>query len=296
MPDPIRPTKGHEIMADHPKIHDIRAKFMDLPDHVHAYVIELPDAVVVVDATIAESSASEVRTVAESLGKPIEGLLMTHGHPDHYTGLVKFADVPRYASQGCLDFAHHEDIAKSSVAKGYLGADYPDVRVFPDRIVRDGEVVRLGGVDFTFTDLGPGESDADGMWTFAQQGVKYAFVGDAIANHTHCFMRDLHALEWLKILERLDRELDSSTRIYVGHGDVPAPLETIAWQRGYIETFLDAVGRIEDRSLPVARATQEKVIAAMKGYLPGDATMFLLDYELDVTIPAMWEKLAPVAG
>jgi len=284
-------------MGAYLKVHDIMGKFMDLPrDHVHAYVIELEESVVVVDATLAQSSAAEVRAKAESLNKPIEAVLLTHGHPDHYTGLVKFADLPRFASQGCLEFAHREDLAKAAVAKSYLGDDYPDVRVFPDQIVHDGQVLILGGIPFTFTDLGPGESDADGMWSFVLDGVKHAFLGDAIANHCHCFMRDEHAFEWLKILDRLEREFDPSTQIYVGHGPSPTSRETIAWQRGYIKAFLDAVNRLEDRSLPVSRATQEKVIAAVQKYLPGETTLFLLDYELEVTIPEVWKRFASGAS
>ena len=121
-------------MAEFPKVRTVTGKFMVLPrDHVHAYVVELENSVVVVDATLALSSARDLRTVAESFGKPIEAVLLTHGHPDHYTGLAEFADLPRLASQGCLDFAHREDIEKADTAKMYLGDDYPDERVFPKR-------------------------------------------------------------------------------------------------------------------------------------------------------------------
>jgi glyoxylase-like metal-dependent hydrolase (beta-lactamase superfamily II) len=280
-------------MADTIMIHDIRGKFMTLPrDHVHAYVVELPEAVVIIDTTLALSSAAEVRSAAESTGKPIEAVLLTHGHPDHYTGLVKFADVPRYASQGCLDFARREDVAKSAVAKGYLGDDYPDTRVFPDRIVRDGQVLRLGGVDFTFTDLGPGESDSDGMWSFTASGVRHAFVGDIIVDRCHCFMRDGHAFEWLELLDRLERELGDEARVYVGHGGMPAPADAIAWTRGYLRAFIEAANRLEGRPRPIDRPTQEMLIAEMKKYLPSEDLLFLLDYELDVSIPEIWAQAA----
>jgi glyoxylase-like metal-dependent hydrolase (beta-lactamase superfamily II) len=280
-------------MAANPKVHDYMGKFMVLPrDHVHAYVVELDKSLVVVDSTLAMSSAAELRQLADGLGKPIEALIMTHGHPDHYTGLVKFADVPRYASQGCLDFAHREDVAKAATAKMYLGDDYPDVRVFPDQIIKDGDSFTFGGVKFTFHDLGPGESDSDGMWTYQADGVTHAFVGDAIANHCHCFFRDGHTPAWLGILDRLDREFDNSTQIYIGHGQTPSTKEAIAWQRGYINAFRSAVaGLSEAEALAAERPTQEKVIAAMQDYLPGETTLFLLDYELDESIPALYKTL-----
>ncbi len=278
-------------MPEYPIVHDIMGKFMVLPrDHVHAYVVELENAVVVVDTTLALSNAAEVRAKAESLSKPIEAVLLTHGHPDHYTGLAKFEDLPRLASQGCLDFAHLEDVVKSPTAKMYLGDDYPDERVFPNEIINDGDTFTFGGVTFTFTDLGPGESDSDGMWSFVVDGVKHAFVGDAIANRRHCFFRDGHTAEWLNILDRLEKEFDQSTQIYIGHGTTPSTLEAIEWQRGYISAFLDTVASLEDRSVPVSREIQEKVITAVQNYLPGEATLFLLDYEMDVTLAALFQQ------
>ncbi|CAN5720753.1 hypothetical protein BH23DEI1_BH23DEI1_08100 [soil metagenome] len=278
-------------MSDFPKVHTATGKFMVLPqDHVHAYVVELENEVVVIDGTLALESARQLRELAESFGKPIAALLLTHGHPDHYVGLTEFADVPRYASQGALDFAHEEDRVKSPVAKGYLGDDYPDERVFPDQIIEDGFVLTVDGVDFTFTHVGPAESPSDGMWSFDEDGVRHAFIGDTVADHCHCFFRDGHAEEWLQALERLGRELPDSAKLYIGHGPTPTTKDAIAWQRGYIQTFLDAVDAAEPKAEPVERDVQERIIASMQGYLPGAATLFLLDYELDVSIPAYWKK------
>ncbi|MFO7322653.1 MAG: MBL fold metallo-hydrolase [Chloroflexota bacterium] len=271
-------------MADFPKVHAVTGKFMVLPrDHVHAYVVELEHSVVVIDTTLALSSARDLRRLADSTGKPIEAVLLTHGHPDHYTGLVAFEGVPSFASQGCVDFARREDVVKAATAKQYLGDEYPDVRLFPTELVHDGQKLTFDGVTFTFTDLGPGESDSDGMWTIEKDGMKLAFVGDAVANRCHCFFRDGHTAEWLRILDRLEREFAfEDTLLYIGHGATPSTLEAIQWQRGYIQTYLAAMHALEDKSTPVSRANQEAIIAAMQRYLPGDATLFLLDYEMDV--------------
>lgn len=271
-------------MSDFPKIYTVTGKFMILPrDHVHAYVVELENSVVVVDTTLALSSASDIRRLVDATGKPLEAVLLTHGHPDHYTGLVKFTDVPCLASQGGYDFAKREDAVKASTASMFLGADYPEVRAFPTEIVNDGEKFTFGGVQFTFTDLGPGESDSDGMWSFEKDGTRVAFVGDSVANRTHCFFRDGHTSEWLRILDRLEKEFAfEDTLLYIGHGATPSTTEAIAWQRGYIQTYVAFMHALEDKSVPVSRETQEKLIAAMKRYLPGDAALFLLDYEMDV--------------
>lgn len=278
-------------MSEFPKVHTVTGKFMFLPrDHVHAYVVEMENSCVVIDATLALSSASDVRRLAESLKKPIEAVLLTHGHPDHYTGLAKFADLPRLASQGGLDFAHREDIAKAHTAKGYLGDDYPDERVFPNEIIKDGDTFTFGGVKFKFTDIGPAESDSDGMWSFEKDGFHLAFVGDTIANRAHCFFRDGHTHDWLIALDRLEKEFDDNTSIYLGHGATPSTKEAIQWQRGYIQLYHTFMDELTDRSIPVSRATQEKLVARMKEYLHGDATLFLLDYEMDVFMEAFIKR------
>ena len=133
--------------------------------------------------------------------------------------------------------AHREDETKWESGKAYLGDDFPDERAFPDTVVLDGETLDFGGGSFTFPELGPGESDSDGMWLVETDGVKHAFVGDAVCNRTHAFFGDGHALEWLGVLDRLERDLDEQSVIYGGHGNSPAGYEDLARQRRYIKTF-----------------------------------------------------------
>ena len=276
-----------------PVVHPYVGKFMALPhDRVNAYIVELDRSVVIIDSTIALSSARGLRAQAEALDKPIEAVLVTHGHPDHYTGLAVFDDLPRLSSQGALDFAHREDIVKAPVATMLLGDDYPKVRVFPNVMVNDGETVEFGGVSFTFTDLGPGESDSDGMWVYEHDGAAHAFVGDAIAKDCHCFFRDGHTPEWLGILDRLETQFDKRTQFHLGHGEAPIGTDVIGWQRGYIEAFLSAVDHLRVRADSTSRPAQEQVIAEMKDYLPNDSTLFLLDYELDYSIGKLLEATA----
>lgn len=272
-------------MDKYPIIHRVPGKFMELPrDHVNAFIVELKDCVVVVDATLALSSAKDLRARAEATGKPIAAVLLTHGHPDHYTGLVEFQDVPRFGSQGCLKFAQEEDIVKAPVATHFLGDDYPKKRVFPDKIVKDGDTCVFGGVTFTFRDLGPAESPSDGMWIMEQGGVRHVFLGDVIANACHCFFRDGYARRWNKVLDRLEREFGDKDLFYISHGDAPVGKKAIAWQRGYNNAFLNAVDALPDKREPVSKESQDKVLAAVQKYLPGEATLFLLTFELDKAI------------
>ena len=241
-------------------------------------------------STAAISSSKDLRAAAEATGKPLAAVLTTHGHPDHFTGLVTFSDVPRYASQGTIDFAHREDETKWESGKQYLGDDFPDERVFPDTVVRDGEKLDFGGGSFTFHDLGPGESDADGLWLIESDGVKHAFVGDSVCNRTHAFFGDGHAIEWLGIIDRLERDLDERSVIHGGHGISPAGYDDLAWQRGYLQTFVDTIKPLP-RESPVGQPTLDVVMARMKDYLPSDELFFLVGYELGQGIERTWRAI-----
>lgn len=66
---------------------------------VCSQIIETPASLIIVDAQLVKEQAQAVRDYANSLGKPINKVIISHNHPDHWAGLESFADVPIYALQ-----------------------------------------------------------------------------------------------------------------------------------------------------------------------------------------------------
>ncbi len=122
------------------------------------------------------------------------------------------------------------------------------------------------------------------MWTFEQGSRTSAFIGDVAALNCHCFFRDSHAYDWLRILDDLSGRFDDRAAI-------PRSRQLAGWHRGARLAarlhcaFLHSVARLEGVPIRPVEACRENVIAVMKDYLPADATLFLLDYELEKTIP-----------
>lgn len=275
-----------------PKVVPFKGRFVELPrDHVYAFVIELEKSVVVVDSTLTISGSRELRQLAESFSKPIESVIMTHGHPDHYSGLDSFKDLPILGSKGCLKFALEEDVRKAPTATYLLGNDWPAVRTFPNEIIPDTFTKTIDGVQFNFRDFGPGESDSDGIWSFKSGGTEHVFVGDLISNHTHNFFMDGHTTEWIKILDYVLKTYNHQTRFYFGHGEPVIGTDLALWTQGYIKTFIDAVKKLPNPQFPLSDANQQFLIDEMKMYLPNDTLLFLMTYELSECVENFLKKI-----
>jgi glyoxylase-like metal-dependent hydrolase (beta-lactamase superfamily II) len=261
---------------------------------VNAYIVESSDACVVVDSTLGVSDGMALRARVEALGKPLAAVVVTHAHPDHYgaiTSLVEGLDVPIVSVAGVADVIRRDDEAKERILRPMFGAEWPVRRTFPNTVVRDGEQVRLGGTTFRVVDLGPGESPHDSMWQLTDEGrVTGAFCGDLAYAHMHGFLADGYHEAWLRNIARVRGLLDPDTTLYVGHGE-PGPAHALLdWQEGYIRTYLDAVRRnatsgagakLDDATLT------ERVTTAMRGYLPSDDLLFLMQLSVAATAVEM---------
>ena len=133
-----------------------------------------------------------MRQALERLGNPLQAVLLTHSHPDHYAGLAQLVAedyVPIIAPQGVIDTIARDDAAKDAIIGPMFGDDWPRTRIFPNTPIRDGESVTFDGVQFTVIDLGPSESPHHSPWMLGAS-AKTVFLGDQIYDHKHCFLGD----------------------------------------------------------------------------------------------------------
>ncbi len=64
---------------------------------VNAQLIETPNQLLLVDTLQLVPHAEELKQYVDSLGKPLDRILITHQHPDHWMGAASFKGVPVYA-------------------------------------------------------------------------------------------------------------------------------------------------------------------------------------------------------
>jgi glyoxylase-like metal-dependent hydrolase (beta-lactamase superfamily II) len=246
---------------------------------VNAYLIETASGVVAVDGLLQVSAAKEMRAGLERLGKPLLGAVLTHSHPDHYAGLGEITaggDIPIYALQGVMDTIAAADAVKDQIIGPMFGEDWPANRVFPNTVIADGECVTFGDLKLTVIDLGPSESPHDSAWIVGED-AKTVFLGDLIYDHKHCYLADGYYAEWLASIAKLRARFSSDAVFYIGHGG-PVGGEMWDWQRGYIETFVDAVSSADWSEPEQANAT---VVDRMKQYEPSDELQVLMELSIE---------------
>jgi glyoxylase-like metal-dependent hydrolase (beta-lactamase superfamily II) len=252
------------------------------PFPVNAYIVEGPDALVIIDGTLTVSSSKEVRRQADAIGKPIKAVLLTHPHPDHYAGLAEVTgglDIPIVAQAGVDDVVRRDDAQKNSLVGPMFGDEWPKRRVFPNQRVADGTRLDYGpGLVFTAVDIGPAESHHDSLFMLEGDRPR-AFIGDLAYDLMHPYMADGENESWRKAIARLQSELPEDMILFVGHG-APVTKAIFAWQRVYLDKF-EAALRKADWKDPTKAA--DSVLAEMQNDLPSEDLLFLTRLSVEPT-------------
>lgn len=219
-----------------PVIHRYKSKEPML--QVNAYAIETAGGVIAVDTTLTRSDSLAFKRMMDDLNKPLLGIILTHGHPDHVAGTANIApdgDLPLIALQSVYDLMRATEEIKHKQWSSMFGAEWIPRWIYPNQVVRDGETITLGDIKLSVVDLGAGgDSDANSIWLLDDS--PHAFLGDFIYHQNHTYMADGNILRWLANLERFKLLLRNYGVYYVGHGD-PCDFKAIAGQEEYFLTY-----------------------------------------------------------
>ena len=201
--------------AGYVKIHTFISPEAFLANATH--IIEGPTELVIIDGQFVVPFAMGFRAYADSLGKKINRVYLSHEHPDHFFGIsAAFRDVPVYALQETIDFLkeHGEEIRKSRAA--VYGGFVPASLVMPTHVAKAGKEV-IDGVTYEVEILMDGEVKT--QMGIGLPDLHTYVIQDLVYSGGHIYIHDLKdTVGWIGILERL---VDSNyTTFLPGHGDV----------------------------------------------------------------------------
>ncbi len=260
---------------------------------VNVFLVETRTGVICIDSAISLSSANEIKKIIkEQIRKPLRAILLTHGHPDHYTaaGVIRAGqNIPIIATRGIREQCIHETEENTNMER-YFGADFPSERPLPDQIISDGEILTFDDTVISHKDCGPCESDSDSIWMVTTQQKEHVFVGDLIFNKMHLFLRDGHIREWLDLMERFLKQYSHQTIFHIGHGQ-DCGIEAIYWQKAYIDAYFHIIKSMLGERSDILPDEIELLMERMRLFVPDDSLKFLALFEIEETIRLLKKSL-----
>jgi glyoxylase-like metal-dependent hydrolase (beta-lactamase superfamily II) len=223
---------------------------------VTSHIIETPNQLVIVDAQFIQSAARDVLAYAESLGKPIERVILSHQHPDHYSGANVFEGVPFVSTQVIADGVQADiDSGAREQRVAQVGeGEVADVLRAPEGGLEAGALT-IDGVTFDIQVYDNAEAPQQVVVRLPEQGV--VVLQDLLYANAH-FFPGLDRANWVSILQGLQAEGGYDT-LLPGHG-LPTSVGELTQAISYL-TFAEEV--------VASGASAEEVTVALTERYPG---------------------------
>jgi glyoxylase-like metal-dependent hydrolase (beta-lactamase superfamily II) len=228
---------------------------------VTSQIVETSAGLVVFDAGFLTKYAEDLAGYISSLGKPVNRIVLSHIHPDHWSGLgvlhARFPDAPIYALPEVTAYvrANGQKIldARNAVFGGTLAA----TPTLPDHALAVGAET-IGGVRFNFERQPDGESDWQTIVRLPDAGVLIAF--DLVfPAKTHLFTVANHFDHWVELLEGIGKSAaDGYDTLLIGHGR-PVGFDVIEGNISYLS---------KAKEIHAANSTPETYAEALKAAYP----------------------------
>lgn len=210
-----RPTGAEISIKD---LGDIKIHSYAAPTEIFSitsYIIESENALVLIDAQMFTPLARDYRKYTDSLGKPINRLIVTHGHPDHYLGLIAFEDIPVYALKETITEIKETGEETRKARKQMMGDVIPDHIFIPTNVLKT-ENVKIDGITYNFSAITGSEHSPMVITRLPDFGV--ISVGDAAMNKVHLFLASEFG-PWIEQLHNLKAE-EGFDLVLAGHGGI----------------------------------------------------------------------------
>lgn len=182
---------------------------------VTSHIIETANGLVLIDGQFVPPSALELKRYVAGIGKPVQRIVLSHQHPDHWFGLHHAAaGKPVHAGPMTAKFLRENGAAL--IAERKADSSVPEVT----GILAEGAET-IGGVEFRFKQVL--NTEAPEITVVEIPAANALIVQDIVYNRVHAVVpRQLDA--WIAVLKSLEKS-GGSPLIMAGHG---APVEPAA--------------------------------------------------------------------
>ena len=202
---------------------------------VNTQMIEGPNAVVIFDGQLLLPYADEVASYVQTLGKPIDRIILSHAHTDHWGGLQvlteRFPDARVFALDGIADQVRARGPARLDGLRRTYGDKVATKVTVPTETIGEG-LQRIDGVTYDFKRFVDAELDLQFAALLPEQKVLMAF--DLVFSpNQHVFTGANHFDHWMIVLESL-KAFQGYDMIIIGH-DTPVGRAAIDSTMTYVK-------------------------------------------------------------
>jgi glyoxylase-like metal-dependent hydrolase (beta-lactamase superfamily II) len=225
--------------------------------HVNTQMVEGPNAVVIFDGQLLLPYADEVASYVRTLGKPVDRIILSHAHTDHWGGLQvlteRFPDARVFALEGVAEQVRDGGPARLDRLGRIYGDKVATKVTVPTETITEGPQ-RIDAVTYDFRRFVDGESDLQLAALLPEQKVLMAF--DLVFSpNQHAFTGANHFDRWMIVLESL-KALRGYDTIIIGH-DTPVDRSAIDSTMTYVKRAKEIHAASAD-----AKSYSEKLKAA----------------------------------
>lgn len=187
----------------------------ELGFNVATHIVETPERLVFIDGQRSIIHAQEMRAYAETTGKPVDRMIVTHLHPDHWFGAYQFRDAPIHAFAETAGEIAGGGATMLGFSAASLGEHLPPEAITVTDTLAHGATETIDGIPVAFRYVQDAEADHMMMVELPDQRVLIA--QDVLYNDYHLFIGGGKFDEWIAQLDALRRETRFDL-ILPGHG------------------------------------------------------------------------------
>lgn len=220
------------------KIHTYMAPFEAFANTTH--VIEGQTSLVVVDPQMTIAAASDARQYVDELGKPIDRLIVSHAHPDHYLGIAAaWEDVEVHALAGTIVEIEQTGEATRKAREAMFPPGWLADHVTPPTVPLPPGDATIDGIAYEFERFLAAEHAE--QLAIRLPDLDVTIAQDLVYTKVHPIITDRSAIQsWGQHIDSL-LESNDTTLVLAGHGP-----PTDAAGLSFIKTYLSAAQELLD--------------------------------------------------
>lgn len=177
-------------------------------------IIETKNKLVIIDVQYFRAYAEEVLAYSKSLGKPVDRVIVSHSHPDHWLGLEYFTGYPIYALEETKAEIDGGGDMIIGLVQSVYGEMVADKKVVPGQVISEG-AVSIDGLEYQFEKVL--DAEAGVQLLIKIPAVKTLVCQDIVYNDTHLFIGQKEFEKWGETLNYL-KSLKGYEIVLSGHG------------------------------------------------------------------------------